>query len=40
MFKLLVHPSTEEFVAMLTELARDPIEGAEVYFEYNPPTMM
>jgi primosomal protein N' (replication factor Y) len=40
MFKLLVHPSTEEFVAMLTELARDPIEGAEVYFEYNPTTMM
>ena len=40
MFKLLVHPSTEEFVAMLTELARDPIDGAEVYFEYNPTTMM
>ena len=40
MFKLLVHPSTEEFVAMLTELAREPIEGAEVYFEYNPTTMM
>ena len=40
MFKLLVHPATEEFVAALTELAREPAEGAEVYFEYNPTTMM
>ena len=40
MFKLLVHPQTEEFVAALTELAREPVEGAEVYFEYNPTTMM
>ena len=40
MFKLLVNPATEEFVAALTELARDPHEGAEVYFEYNPTTMM
>ncbi|MDD6050657.1 MAG: primosomal protein N' [Clostridiales bacterium] len=40
MFKLLVNPVTEEFVAALTELAREPIPGVEVYFEYNPTTMM
>ena len=40
MFKLLVHPETEKFVAALTDLAREPEEGAEVYFEYNPTTMM
>ena len=40
MFKLLVNPATEEFVAALTELAREHQEGAEVYFEYNPTTMM
>lgn len=40
MFKLLVHRETEEFVAALTDLAREPVEGAEVYFEYNPTTMM
>ncbi|MBR3764202.1 MAG: primosomal protein N' [Clostridia bacterium] len=40
MFKLLVHPETEAFVSALTDLAREPVEGAEVYFEYNPTTMM
>ena len=40
LFKLLVNPATEEFVAALTDLAREPHEGAEVYFEYNPTTMM
>ena len=40
MFKLLVGPETEEFAAALTELAREPQEGATVYFEYNPTTMM
>ena len=30
----------EEFVAALTDLAREPHDGAEVYFEYNPTTMM
>ncbi|MBQ8200390.1 MAG: primosomal protein N' [Clostridia bacterium] len=40
MFKLLVHPQTEEFVAALTEMAREDAEGADVYFEYNPTTMM
>ena len=40
MFKLLVNPATEELVAALTDLAREPQDGAEVYFEYNPTTMM
>ena len=40
MFKLLVNPATEEFVAALTELARESNPDAEVYFEYNPTTMM
>ncbi len=40
MMKLLVNPATEEFVAQLTDMAREPHEGAEVYFEYNPTTMM
>ncbi len=40
MFKLLVHRETETFVAAMTELAREPMEGADVYFEYNPTTMM
>ena len=40
MFKLLVNPATEEFVAALTDMARESQEGAEVYFEYNPTTMM
>lgn len=38
--KLLVHPETERFAAALSELAREKQEGAEVYFEYNPTTMM
>lgn len=38
--KLLVHPDTEPFVAALTELAREEHPGADVYFEYNPTTMM
>ena len=40
LFKLLAHRDTEPFVAALTDLAREPVEGAEVYFEYNPTTMM
>ena len=40
MFKLLVNPAAEEFAAALTELAREIYEGADVYFEYNPTTMM
>ena len=30
----------DDYVAVLTEMAREPHEGAEVYFEYNPTTMM
>jgi len=40
MFKLLVHSQTEAFVAALTELAREDSPKADVYFEYNPTTMM
>ena len=40
MMKLLVNPAAEEFAAALTELAREPFDGAETYFEYNPTTMM
>lgn len=40
LMKLLVHPETEQFAAALSELAREKQEGAEVYFEYNPTTMM
>ncbi|MBQ8653953.1 MAG: primosomal protein N' [Clostridia bacterium] len=38
--KLLVHPETEPFVAALTDMAREEHPGADVYFEYNPTTMM
>ena len=40
LMKLLVHPETEQFAAALSELTREKQEGAEVYFEYNPTTMM
>ncbi len=40
MFKLLVHRETEAFVSEMTALAREGAEGADVYFEYNPTTMM
>ncbi len=40
LFKLLVHAETEPLVAALTALAREEAPGAEVYFEYNPTTMM
>ncbi len=38
--KLLVHRDTEPFVAALTDMAREEYPGADVYFEYNPTTMM
>ena len=38
--KLLDHPDTEPLVGALTELARQEAPGADVYFEYNPTTMM
>ena len=40
LFKLLVHPETEAWVAALTDLSRREHPGADVYFEYNPTTMM
>lgn len=40
MFKLLVHPETEAWVAALTALAREEAPQVETYFEYNPTTMM
>ena len=40
LMKLLVHPETEQFAAALSDLAREKQEDAEVYFEYNPTTMM
>ncbi len=40
LFKLVDHPSVAGFVAELTAMSREEAEGAEVYFEYNPTTMM
>ena len=40
LFKLLVHPDTEPFVAFLTDLARESQPGCDTYFEYNPTNMM
>jgi len=40
MMKLLIGPETDAFCGALTELASQPFEGAEVWFEYNPATMM
>ena len=40
LMKLLDHPDTEPLVGALTELARQEAPGADVYFEYNPTTMM
>jgi len=40
LFKLLVGGDTEEFCAYLTEMADRPRTGEQVYFEYNPTTMI
>ena len=40
LMKLLVNPAAEEFAAALTEMSREPFDGAETYFEYNPTTLM
>lgn len=40
MFKLLVHAEAESFAAALGNLAREESPQAEVWFEYNPTTMM
>lgn len=39
-FKLLVNPETERLAAALSDMAREKQDGAEVWFEYNPTTMM
>ena len=40
LMKLLDHPDAEPMVGALTELARQESPGADIYFEYNPTTMM
>ncbi|MGN0747039.1 MAG: primosomal protein N' [Aristaeellaceae bacterium] len=40
LMKLLDHPDTEGLLGALTELSRQEVPGAEVYFEVNPTTMM
>ena len=40
LMKLLSHPDADAFCAALTAMAREGAEGCEVYFEYNPSTMM
>ena len=38
--KLLVSKEADEMIAAMTEIAREPFEGTEVWFEVNPTTMM
>ena len=40
LMKTLVSPETEEFFSELTEMTAAPFEGAEVYLEVNPTTMI
>ena len=40
LFKALVSDSTDEFFGMLSDIASEGAEGAEVYFEVNPTTMI
>ena len=40
MFKLLVHPDTEPWLAVLSEIGREEAARCEVCFEVNPTTMM
>ena len=40
LMKLLVSREADEMIAAMTELARGKFEGAEVWFEVNPTTMM
>ena len=40
LMKLLVSREADEMIAAMTELARGEFEGAEVWFEVNPTTMM
>ena len=38
--KLLVSPETDQLIAALTEMAREPYPDTEIWFEVNPTTMM
>ena len=40
LMKLLVGPETDEMIAAMTELAREPSGDTEVWFEVNPTTMI
>ena len=40
LMKLLVGPETDEMIAAMTELAREPAGDTEVWFEVNPTTMI
>ena len=40
LFKLHVRPETERFAAALSDMSREEIPGLDIYFEYNPATMM
>lgn len=40
LMKMLVSPEADEMTAAMTELAREPFEGTEVWFEVNPTTMI
>ena len=38
--KMLVGPEADAMIAEMTEMAREPFEGTDVWFEVNPTTMM
>ncbi len=40
LFKLHVKPETERIAAALSDMSREEIPGLDIYFEYNPTTMM
>ena len=40
LIKALVSSETDEFFGALTEIAAEGAEGAEIFFEVNPTTMM
>ena len=40
LMKMLVGPEADAMIAEMTEMAREPFEGTDVWFEVNPTTMM
>ena len=40
LLKLHVRPETERLAAALSDMSREEIPGLDIYFEYNPATMM